>query len=234
MALGNTMSSRLQNFRKPWKWRCSSVSGSESLSCCACAYSVFVHYGMTWYFVAFVDIRSIERQERHGLGIVFRANLAVILYNLAIVLNGIPCDPFMAYHGSSGEGQPQRVIMQSANLSQQTQQNMEFLECQWSLKYFAIAVANHPLFNIYTDWLKETDAMFSACTSDFQRPEYKARAENFRKLHAYLTSFPALKAPQVLILRFLSRIPESILEKSNRRQRSQHIISIYLLADAPH
>ena len=194
MALGNTMSSRLQNFRKPWKWRCSSVSGSESLSCCVCAYSVFVHYGMTWYFVAFVDIRSIERQERHGLGIV-------ILYNLAIVLNGIPCDPFMAYHGSSGEGQPQRVIMRSANLSQQTQQNMEFLECQWSLKYFAIAVANHPLFNIYTDWLKETDAMFSSCT---QRPEYKARAENFRKLHAYVTSFPALKAPQVLILRFLS------------------------------
>ena len=102
------------------------------------------------------------------------------------------------------------------------------------IEIFCNSSSKSSIFNIYTDWLKETDAMFSACTSDFQRPEYKARAENFRKLHAYVTSFRALKAPQVLILRFLSRIPESILEKSNRRQRSQqHIISMYLLADAP-
>lgn len=109
MALGNTMSSRLQNFRKPWKWRCSSLSGSESLSCCACAYSVFVHYGMTWYFVEFVDILSIERQERHGLGIVFRAILAMICRDTLQ-----PCDCAQWYTLRSIHGIPRLLRWRAA------------------------------------------------------------------------------------------------------------------------
>ena len=70
---------------------------------------------------------------------------------------------------------------------------MECQECQWSWKHFdkhTYVIMYHSKSSILQHFhgLVEKNLCYVLCLCKrFQRPEYTARAENFRKLHVYVT-----------------------------------------------